>query len=40
VLEVFFEGVVAVIGAHTKAVRIASTVTVVVGFYVAWFTFR
>lgn len=39
-LEMFFEGVVAVIGANAKAVRIASTVAVVAGFYIAWFVFR
>jgi hypothetical protein len=39
-LEVFFEGVVAVLGGYAKAVRIASAVAVVIGFYVAWFLFR
>jgi len=39
-LEIFFEGVVAVLGAHAKAVRILSIVAVIVGFYVAWFALR
>jgi hypothetical protein len=40
ILEVFFEGVVALLGAYAKAVRIASTVAVVAGYYIAWFVFR
>ena len=39
-IEIFFEGVVAVLGAHAKAVRVLSTVAVIVGFYVAWFALR
>jgi hypothetical protein len=39
-LEIFFEGVIAIIGVHVKAVRIASAVAVVAGFYIAWFVFR
>jgi hypothetical protein len=39
-LEIFFEGVVAVLGAHAKAVRILSIVAVIAGFYVAWFALR
>lgn len=39
-LEFFFEGVVALLGKYTKIVRVASTVAVVAGFYIAWFVFR
>jgi hypothetical protein len=39
-LEVFFEGVVAVLVAHAKTARIVSTITIVAGFYTAWFLFR
>jgi len=39
-IEILFEGVIASIGAYTKAVRIASTLSVVVGFYIAWFIVR
>lgn len=39
-LEVFFEGVVALLGAYAKIVRVASTVAIVAGFYIAWFMFR
>jgi hypothetical protein len=39
-LEIFFEGIIAIIGVYAKATRIASTVAVVAGFYVAWFVFR
>jgi len=40
ILEVFFEGVVAILDAYAKVVRIASTIAVVAGFYIAWFVFR
>ena len=39
-LEVLFESVIVALGTHTKAVRVVSSVAVVVGFYVAWFTLR
>lgn len=39
-LEILFEGIVAIIGVYAKAVRIASTIVVVTGFYLAWFMSR
>ena len=39
-LEIFFEGVVEFFGARTRMARVASTVAVVAGFYVAWFALR
>jgi len=39
-LEVFFEAIVGILGHRTKATRIASTIAVLVGFYVAWFALR
>jgi hypothetical protein len=39
-LEFFFEGVVAILGEYAKTVRVASTIAVVAGFYVAWFLLR
>ena len=39
-LEVFLEGVVAVLGSRTRATRIASGVAVFAGFYFAWFALR
>lgn len=39
-LELFFESIVAILGAYVKVVRVASTIAVVAGFYVAWFLSR
>ena len=39
-LELFFEGIVAILGDYVKAIRIASTIAIVAGFYVAWFALR
>ena len=39
-LELFFEGVVAVLGARSRATRIASAVALLAGFYFAWFALR
>jgi hypothetical protein len=39
-LEVFFEITVGVLGYRTKATRVASTIAVLLGFYVAWFALR
>jgi ABC-type antimicrobial peptide transport system permease subunit len=39
-LEVFFETVVGIFGYRTKTTRIASTIAVLIGFYVAWFALR
>jgi hypothetical protein len=37
-LEIFFESAVAVLGSRSKSTRIASTVALLGGFYVAWFS--
>ena len=37
VLELFFEAVAGVLGARSRFVRIATSVCVVGGFYIAWF---
>ena len=39
-LELFFEAVVAVLGARSRATRIASAIAVLAGFYFAWFALR
>ncbi len=39
-LEIFFEGVVAIVGGYAKVVRIVSSIAVVASFYIAWFMFR
>ena len=39
-LEIYFEVVVAVLGHRAKVTRIASTIAVLAGFYVAWFALR
>jgi hypothetical protein len=39
-LEIFFEGVVETFGARARMARVASTVAVVAGFYIAWFALR
>ena len=39
-LELFFEVTVGVLGYRSKATRIASTIAVLLGFYVAWFELR
>ncbi len=39
-LEIFFEGVVGVLGARAGVTRIGSAVAVLAGFYIAWFVLR
>ncbi|WP_139215502.1 hypothetical protein [Lysobacter sp. cf310] len=39
-LEIYFEAVVAILGNKAKATRIASTIAVLAGFYIAWFALR
>ena len=39
-LEIFLEGAVFLRGAQSKYVRLLSTITLLSGFYVAWFAFR
>ena len=36
-LEIYFEAVVAILGRRAKVTRVASTIAVLVGFYIAWF---
>lgn len=36
-LELFFEGVAAVLGAHKKSARALSVIGLLGGFYVVWF---
>jgi len=39
-LEAFFEAVATVFGTRSRAARIATSVSVVGGFYIAWFAFH
>ena len=39
-LEIFFDVTVGALGYRSKATRIASTIAVLLGFYVAWFVLR
>ena len=39
-LEVYFEGVVGVLGVGSKSLRLLATIVVLAGFYCAWFAYR
>ena len=39
-LEIFLEGSVTLLGAQSKLLRLASTIALLGGFYVAWFSIR